>query len=421
MPLQSAGAVWALPRFRRYFAARTISLLGDSMVPVALTAAVLHEGYGAAGVGLVLAAPLVPWVVLMLFAGLWADRIGPVPMMLTADALRLVGQAVLAAAFATGHASLWLIVAMQAVSGVGTSLFQPGVGSVVTRITGNVQQANGVLRTSEAIVTMLGPAVAGLALAMVGTDAVISLDAASFGLSALLLLAMRLPGGPVAATGTGTGTGMIADLKEGWREFSSRRWLWVVITVFCVFGLTVFGPFYILSSAQVTERHGPAALGAVLAVEGIGAAIGGIVATRVRPARPLTTAVCYLLLIIPQFLVLAADPSVVAIAAAIGVGAFGRSVWSVLWNTTEQTHVPAGALNRVYAYDVVGSVLLLPVGRALTGPLSGWTGAGPALVAAAAIVAVGCAVMLGTPELRRLGARPAGGAAQPVAVGGPAG
>lgn len=143
MPLQSAGAVWALPRFRRYFAARTISLLGDSMVPVALTAAVLHEGYGAAGVGLVLAAPLVPWVVLMLFAGLWADRIGPVPMMLTADALRLVGQAVLAAAFATGHASLWLIVAMQAVSGVGTSLFQPGVGSVVTRITGNVQQANG--------------------------------------------------------------------------------------------------------------------------------------------------------------------------------------------------------------------------------------------------------------------------------------
>ncbi|QUQ64975.1 MFS transporter [Kutzneria sp. CA-103260] len=394
-----------LPRFRRYFAARTISLAGDAMLPVALTVAVLQEGYGATGVGLVLAAPLVPWVALMLFSGVLADRIGPLPMMLSADLLRLIGQGVLASALLLGHASLALLVVMQVLSGIGTALFQPGVGSIVRDITDDVQPAIGLLRTAEATVTMLAPPAAGLALTLLDPGVVVGIDAATFASSGVLLLFLRLP--PRHRAERKNGRYLRSDLVEGWREFRSRRWLWMVIVTFGLFGLLVFGPFYVLSTATITERHGSQMYGIAVALQGVGAVLGGLVCGRIRPRRPLLVAVCALFLTVPQILALAADGPMPLLAGTICLGALGRSVWSVLWSSTEQLHVPKAVLNRIYAYDVVGSVALLPVGRALAGPLAAIVGDTNVLLLSAATALLGCAAMLATRQIRTLPAAPA--------------
>ncbi|MEV5533696.1 MFS transporter [Streptomyces prunicolor] len=411
MPSIPPDSVLALPAFRRYFAARTISLLGDAMLPVALTAAVVRQGYGAGGVGLVLAAPLVPWVLLMLFTGVLADRIGPLPLMIGADALRLVAQLVLALAFLLDSASLALIVTIQVISGIGTALFQPGVGSVITAFTDRVQEANGWLRSAEATVGMLGPAAAGLALVVADPAVVVAINATTFAASGVLLLLLRLP----SKLRTASGKRLIPDLVEGWHEFISRRWLWSVILMFGLFGVTVFGPFFVLSSTRITQHHGSGVYGAVLAVQGLGSVLGGAIGARIRPRKPLFVAVCALILIVPQFLALAADATVLVIAASMGIGALGRSVWTVLWTSTEQLHIPAAALNRVYAYDVVGSVALLPLGRALAGPMTAVSGTDNALLACAAVAVAGCAVLLAVPEIRRLPERPAASDPQAIA------
>ncbi|MFB8039594.1 hypothetical protein ACFC5Z_43330 [Streptomyces sp. NPDC056004] len=57
-----AAFLWASGNFRRYFAARSASLLGDIVLPIGLSAAVLEQGFGASGVGYALAASLVPTI-----------------------------------------------------------------------------------------------------------------------------------------------------------------------------------------------------------------------------------------------------------------------------------------------------------------------------------------------------------------------
>lgn len=78
--------------FACYFAARTVSVLGDAMLTVAQALAV-GRIYGASGVGFVLAAWMVPFLACILFGGVLADRIGARPLMIAADVTRLAAQA----------------------------------------------------------------------------------------------------------------------------------------------------------------------------------------------------------------------------------------------------------------------------------------------------------------------------------------
>ncbi|MFD0475639.1 hypothetical protein ACFQ0B_51040 [Nonomuraea thailandensis] len=77
--------------FTLYFGARTISLLGDAMMPVA-SALAIGEVYGIAGVGYVLALWTASAVLVMLFGGVVADRIGARRVMIGADVVRVVTQ-----------------------------------------------------------------------------------------------------------------------------------------------------------------------------------------------------------------------------------------------------------------------------------------------------------------------------------------
>ncbi|WP_051807349.1 MFS transporter [Actinoplanes subtropicus] len=386
-----------------YFTARIASLFGDTMLPVALTAAVLHAGYGTFGVGLVLAASMASWVLLMLFTGVLADRVGVMPMMISADAMRFVVQVVLAGSLLLSRPSLWLIVGLQGVAGIGTALFEPGNGSLVTRITTDVQRANGVLRTAQAMVSIIGPAVGGALLAVANSPAVIAVDGITFLVSGLSLVMVRLPAG---APPVGRGR-MLADLVDGWHEFVSRRWLWTVILIFCIFGLVVFGPFLVISASTITEHRGSTIYGLSVAMQGVGGVIGGIAAARIRPRRPLFVAACAFLLYIPQFLVVAVNAVPAFLFSAMAVGGMGRTIWHVLWMSTEQRHLPTSVLNRIYAYDVTGSIMLIPVGRALTGPLVAGIGSVPTLLISTVVAMAGCFTMLAMRGIRRLPAQPA--------------
>ena len=90
--------------FTRYFVARAVSVFGDAMLAVAAALAI-GQVYGATGVGVVLAAWMVPFLGFILFGGVFADRIGARPLMLGADLVRLIAQGVVAVAFFTGTPS----------------------------------------------------------------------------------------------------------------------------------------------------------------------------------------------------------------------------------------------------------------------------------------------------------------------------
>lgn len=399
---KTAAPLWTV-NFRLYFGARTSSLLGDAMLPVALSVGLLDAGYGTAGVGYALGAWMGALALCMLFGGVLADRFTPRRMMVLADLARLAFQSAMALMFLTGHTSLWAIVLLQALSGAATALFQPGVASMVPQVSTDVQRANGVLRIAESSAGVLGPALAGVLVGFSGAGVVFVIYAATYAVSAGCLFGLRL-----ATAEPAGGDSFLRQLATGWNEFRARTWLWGVITTFLLYGCFVAGLSLPVGADLVVGELGSTGLGIGMAALGAGGVIGGLLAIKIRPSRPLAVGSVGWALFALFPVVTAMRPGIVLLCVVWGVAGAGLALWSVIWATTVQTQIPAELLNRVYAYDVAGSLVSMALGRSLAGPLSSLTGQRPLMVFATLLGLLCSALLLAVPAIRRLRAVPTG-------------
>ncbi|GLW68781.1 MFS transporter [Kitasatospora phosalacinea] len=356
-------AIWSR-NFRRYFTARSAGLLSWAMLPVAVSAGLLSAGHGLDTAGYAMAFLVAPFAGLVLFGGVLADRFTARRMMIVADLANLTAHVLLAVLFWHGVDRLWQLYALLAVAGTANALFQPGASSTVPLVARDVQGANGVLRTSEALTGLGGPALAGVLVGFGSTGWVMALSALAYATSAVCLFALRLGRVPAPPAGHS----FRHDLAVGWREFRSRSWLWSVILVWMVYAVLAWGPQLSLAAGIVVPEHGPAAFGLVNCALGAGTVAGGLLAIRYKPRRPLAAgAVAMFAYPLYPLAVLLHAPVWLLAAAQVLVGT-GIGVWGVMWSTAVQTQVPGEVLNRVHAYEVAGSVGLYPLGSALAGP-----------------------------------------------------
>jgi predicted MFS family arabinose efflux permease len=395
-------------RFTLYFTARTVSLVGDAMMPVAAALAV-GALYGISGVGFVLGTWTGTFVLLVLFGGVLADRIGARRMMVGADLARVLTQGVLAAAFFAGPPPIWLLVTMAALAGSATAMFQPGVNGMVPLIARDPQRANATLKVADALAQLLGPALAGLLIALTGAGTVYAIDGGTFLLSALCLALIRFaPSGapshtPAAADSSAhTGSALRRDLRQGWQEFRARTWMWAVILIWMGYGVLLFGPLVPLSSALVSARLGPNAYGLAVSFLGVGTVLGGLLALRLRPARPLAAGAVAMALyaVLPLCVALGASLPVLLVCHVLGGGAW--AFWSVMWATSVQTHTPPAVLNRVSAYELAGSVSGIALGQILAGPATALASPGRLLLVSAGACLAGSVVLFAVPAIRTL-------------------
>ncbi|MFF9408421.1 MFS transporter [Streptomyces anandii] len=410
--------VWSRD-FALFFVARAVARLGDTMLPVALAAGLLEHGYGAGAVGLAMASTAAAFAGLVVFGGVIADRFSTRRLMIGADLVRLGTQSLAAALFYSGHVVLWEICAIGFVNGVAGAVFQPGVASTVPRLASDIQAANGAIRIAESAAQLAGPAVAGLLVGFASPGSVFAAHAATYAVSALCLLLLRLPRpAPAAPAASGTGRAggeagagprehraggsFKADLVEGWREFRARTWLWGVIAVWCLYMIAVWGPTVPLVATEVVQQHGPRAYGLVNSALGAGTVVGGFLALRLRPRRMLRAGAVALFAFAGFPASVGAGLGVPAMAAGAAVAGAGMSFWGVMWATSVQTQVPPDVLNRIHAYDVAGSLAMMPVGQALAGPAAAFLGAGHVLLVAGAMSLVVPAALLAVPAIRDL-------------------
>ncbi|MFC4589032.1 MFS transporter [Sphaerisporangium corydalis] len=396
------AAVWTR-EFGLFFTARSVSMLGSAMVPVATSLGVLQAGYGASGVGFTLASSMVPMAVLVLFGGVFADRFTPRRMMVGADLVRLVSQTLTAVLFLAGTPALWQLMAISAVNGTAAAMFQPGMASLVPQIARDVQRAVATQRTSESLMLLIGPSVAGLLVAFADVGVVFLIDAAGFGVSAVCLALLRLRAVPKVAEDES----IWANLKEGWREFGSRTWMWGVIVIWAVMGIAVFGPVLPIGATLINASYHATGYGFVTSAFGAGTILGGLVAMRVEPGRPLAAGATAMFLFSLEPLSITLNLPLPLMAACHLAAGTGYAFWGVMWMTSVQTQVAPEVLNRVHAYEVAGSVMAVPVGQALSGPVASVVGAREVLAVSSVIAVAGCGVMLAVPAIRRLRRAPA--------------
>jgi MFS family permease len=381
--------------FRFLFLGQSASAVGDQAVIVALVLYITRRTGSATDIGVVLAAQSLPMVALLLFGGVWADRLPRHRIMIATDVIRAALHTVLAALIFAGAATVGAMVVIEMLFGAARAFFQPAyTGLLPQTIPAELaQEARALSETTANLATVVGPALGTALVLGVGAGEAFAFDAATFVLSALLLARvrprMRSAGPPVARAA------VLHELRAGWREVRSRPWVWATIGAFSGALLCCYAQYYALGPIIARTVYGGVGVFGVLeTVMGVGAVLGALIGIRWRPRRPL---VAGLLLIIawPVYgLVFSlGSPLVVVFALELATG-FAFSLFIVWWETALARNIPATALSRVSSYDWMGSTALLPVGFAVAGPLAATFGAQTVLGVGSALALVMLALAL---------------------------
>lgn len=360
--------VLQISQFRRFAAARTISMLGNAFGPIALSFGTLQVfGGDPFPLSVVLAAQALPQVAFILYGGVLADRLSQRRMVVLAESLAFCAWAALTVLVALDYASVALMVVAAATAGTASALLNPALVGIVPQLVDDsqLQEANGLLRLGNNVARIAGLSAAGAVVATFGPATALALDAATFLFAGLLVATLKVPGLRRSEVTTTR-----EDLRVGWREFRSRQWLWVSVCQFTVVIAAtsayagVFGPMLADESLG-----GPSAFSLLLLCQAIGAIMGVFVAIRVRPQRPILLAASLVPLLALPMLLLAVGAPLALIALAAFAAGVTNDVYGVLWETTMQREVPREALSRVSSFDFLGCTALAPIGLFAAGPI----------------------------------------------------
>jgi MFS family permease len=395
------------PQYRLLFGSQVLSVLGDRVTSVALPFAVLSVGGGVRDVALTSTAQFLPFVVLAVPAGVWADRWERKRILISSDLVRLLTQTVAAVLLLSGHAEVAELAVLAAVFGAADAFFAPAfTGLLPTTVSpGNLQPANALRGLTFSLANVLGPVLAGLLIGFAGgPGSALVFDAATFLVSVLLLVPLR-PAvvddvvredqQPHASFGT--------SLQEGWREVRSRGWVLGYLGGFAAYHAVVLPAIFVIGPVLMAEHYdGARSWAVVTALFGIGNIAGDVLLLLWRPAYALRVGALMLVGASCQAAIIGSHLPVWGIGLLellTGVCVTGTFT---LWETSLGEHIPAGSLSRVSSYDYLASTGMIPLGNVLVGALAATVGVYPALAAMSVAGVAAALAVVSVPSVRRL-------------------
>ncbi|MFD9216567.1 MFS transporter [Streptomyces sp. NPDC059544] len=400
-PLLRRRPEWAGRNYSLLTAAAIVTNLGAHGALIAAAFAVLESGGDGGDVGLVAAARTLPLVLFLLIGGAIADRLPRHRVMVAANALNCVSQAAFAVLVLAGDPQLWQMMLLTALCGTGQAFFNPAAeGMLMSTVDGeHAGRAFALFRMAMHGAGIGGAALGGAMIAAVGPGWVLAVDAAAFAVAGALRAFLDVGHIPARAPGDG----LLADLRDGWKEVTSRPWLWSIVAQFSVV-VAVVGAADAVYGPLVAEESlgGARPWGLALAAFGAGTLGGALLMMRWKPRRMLLVGtLCVFPLALPSA-ALAVPVSIGALTVVMFVSGAAIEVFGVAWMTTLHQEIPEEKLSRVSAYDWFGSTAMLPLSTALAGPAESFFGRETALWGCAALIVIVTALVLLVPDVRNL-------------------
>jgi MFS family permease len=370
-PLTRRLPVLRIRDFRLLLADRLLAPASVAFSMVGVSFAVLDQTHGStAQLSYVLAAQIAPSLIFALIGGVIADRIAPQLVIMAGNILMAVGEGTFGILVLTGHPRLWQMIALECVTGIGVAVFYPASSALLPRVVPGelLQEASAVSRLAMNGALMSGAVLAGFVVAAVGPGWALATCGAGMLGTVPLMLALRVTAGERTKQ-----AGMYRELREGWSEFRSHTWLWVIVAQFAVVLMAWFGLI-----------------------------AGGLASLRFTPRRPML----FVALSGGSFcllpLALAAPwPTPAICVASFAVGLL-MEIMMVQWTVALARNIPPDKLARVSSYDVLGSVMAMPVGAVLAGPIAAWAGVRATEYGAAALIALASVLALLPRDIRTL-------------------
>ncbi|MFJ6833961.1 MFS transporter [Streptomyces sp. NPDC091209] len=408
---------WAGRNYTLLTAAAVVTNLGAQGALIASAFAVLGAGGDGGDVGLVAGARTLPLVLFLLIGGAVADRLPRHRVMVAANALNCVSQAAFAVLVISGEARLWQMMLLSALGGTGQAFFNPAAeGMLMSSVRGEqASRAFAMFRMAMQGAGVGGAALGGVLVAVIGPGWVLAVDAVAFAVAGALRSFLDVSHIPPREPGGG---GLLADLRDGWREFVARPWLWAIVAQFSVVVAVVGAADAVYGPLVARDSLGGAGpWGLALGAFGAGTVGGALLMTRWRPRRLLLAGTLCVFPLAAPAAALAVPVPVGPLYAVMFVSGLAIEVFGVSWMTALHQEIPEDKLSRVSAYDWFGSIAMVPLATALAGPAEQVFGRATALWGCATLVVVVTAAVLCVPDVRNLTRRTravAQGAARPV-------
>ncbi|MEV0195781.1 MFS transporter [Nonomuraea sp. NPDC050691] len=362
--------------FYRILLGRVTTSLGYALAPLSSAFALLDLTGSAVDVGIVVGARSSSYVAFVVLGGAIADRYSRRPVLIVSCLVGGCCQLGMSASAVLGTVHVAPYAILAAVTGVASAFSLPAAAAATAEVTPQDarQRANAVARLAMTTATVTGTVLAGGVAAFTqpawGLCAAGALVVCAAGFFRRITEPAERPARP----------SLPSALREGWREFSARTWVWVIVLAFALMNAALSASVQVLGPILADQEFGRPTWGIVLAAQSLGLVTGGLIALRFTARRPLLVGLTCAgtQAFLPLALGLRA-PAIVLVATAFCVGA-GVQQFSIAWLGALQSHIPADLFGRVYSYDVLLSSVAVPVMQFSIAPISAALGAHRTLV-----------------------------------------
>jgi MFS family permease len=385
--------------FRLLWAGQAISAIGDAAFFTALGWRAFTL-VGSSRLGVVFVCQGVGLLTTLLIGGALADRLPRRTMMVASDLARCGVIASLAVIDATGHLTFPILAGLALLAGLGDGFFFPAFGGIVPLVVEAeaLPSANSLIGVTRWGSILVGPSLAALLYTALGSSTVFAIDAASFVVSAGLLLRAK-----PRIVERATQEGAFRDIADGFRNVAKNPWLWVTIGLFALILMLQLAPQQVLMPQLVKEHfhRGIGAYGLLTTLVGVGSVAGTLTFGQWQPRRRrglvnytfwLVNSLGIAALVLSPWFELSAFFAIIR-GFCIGFGV-------AMWETMLQELVPENMLSRVVSLDVFGSFGLMPIGLAFSAAIAPFAAPGTIIGAGALISAGMIALTMTRPWLR---------------------
>lgn len=358
-------------RFRGFvvlWSGQFVSTFGTFLADFALGIFVYRLTGSATALGVVLALPVLPLILISPLAGQLVDRWGSRRALLVGDTGSMLVAFVLALLLTTDTFQVWHVYAVVTVSSVLLALQLPAFESSIPRLVPRhrIGQANGMRQFANAVSQVLAPVLGGVLLVSIGIQGIVLINCLSYAVAVAALLFIQIPHvrGPDGST--------IADgsgVRQAWRYLVNRPGL-LGLMIFLGVISAFIGFVEVLINPLVLAFASPGALGAVLSIGGVGMIVGSVVVSVRGPRRRIRAVLGFAFVLGVAVMAGSVRPSVPLMAAAAFVLLFSTAVIVNCSQSIWQTKVDQWLMGRVVATKNSIVFGLQFVGLALAGPIA---------------------------------------------------
>jgi MFS family permease len=375
--------VLSLRDFRLLFVGVSTSLLGDQFALIATPWLVLQLTGNPLALGLVLALEGIPRALFMLFGGAVTDRFSPRIIMLAADIARLVLVALMAIVVLTGTVQIWMLYVFGLGFGLVAGFAVPAGNSIVPLLVEekDLQAGNSLVMGVGQLVGFVGPVLAGIFIGMfseslLGVGLAFAVDAATFALSAMMLLLMQ-GGGKLSAAADAEQEPLWSAILEGLKLVWEDQSLRLIFLVIAAINFLFVGPILVGVPVLAAQRLAEGAVAFGLLMSGFaGGNLAGFLLAGILPRPDGQTMRLGLLALLSVFGVALGLMGFIT-ATWLDVGlmvllGLGNGYMTIMLFTWVQTRTPRNMLGRMMSLLTLSSAGLVPISQAIAGSLGAW-------------------------------------------------